>query len=106
MRRITLLGLIAVLMAMVRSHSAEEEKPYSPYLAPASNQGRLAIQQIRVPQGLKVDLFAAEPMLANAIAFCFDGKGRVYVAETFRVQRGVTDIRGHMDWLDDDLACR
>ena len=45
-------------------------------------------------------------MLANPVCFAFDEKGRFYVAETFRLHDGVTDIRGHMDWLDDDLACR
>ncbi len=45
-------------------------------------------------------------MLANPVAFCLDEKGVVYVAETFRLDAGVTDTRGHMDWLDDDLASR
>ena len=59
-----------------------------------------------MPEGLKVELFAAEPLLANPVAFCFDEKGVAYVAETFRLHDGVTDTRGHMDWLDDDMACR
>src|SRR5262249_62189139 len=60
----------------------------------------------RVPGGLRVELFAAEPMLANPVAFCLDEKGAAYVAETFRHGAGVTDTRGHMNWLDDDLASR
>src|SRR5207237_8992712 len=64
------------------------------------------IKPIRVPEGLHSDLFAAEPLLANPVAFCVDHKNRFYVAETFRLGDGVTDIRGHMSWLDDDLACR
>ena len=59
-----------------------------------------------MPEGLRVELFAAEPMLANPVAFCLDEKGVAYVAETFRLGDGVTDTRNHMDWLDDDLACR
>jgi quinoprotein glucose dehydrogenase len=62
--------------------------------------------RIHVPGGLKIELFAAEPLLANPVAFCFDEKGRCYVAETFRIHHGVTDNRGHMNWLDDDLASR
>jgi quinoprotein glucose dehydrogenase len=62
--------------------------------------------RIRVPSGLKIDLFAAEPLLANPVAFCFDEKGACFVAETFRIQQGVTDNRNHMSWLDDDLASR
>jgi quinoprotein glucose dehydrogenase len=55
---------------------------------------------------LKIELFAAEPLLANPVAFCIDEKGRFYVAETFRLGAGVTDTREHMNWLDDDLACQ
>ena len=43
-------------------------------------------------------------MLANPVSFAFDEKGRCFVAETFRLHHGVTDNRGHMNWLDDDLA--
>ena len=64
------------------------------------------MRSFRVPAGLTVELFAAEPMLANPVAFCVDEKGVVYVAETFRHNDGVTDTREHMNWLDDDLACR
>ena len=81
-------------------------KPYNPTIAAASDEGEKAIRTFRVPAGLKVELFAAEPLLANPVAFCIDEKGRFYVAETFRHEAGVTDTRGHMNWLDDDLACR
>ena len=75
-------------------------------LAPASDEGKQAIRSFRVPGGLSVELFAAEPLLANPVAFCIDEKGVVYVAETFRLHAGVTDTRNHMNWLDADLACR
>ena len=79
---------------------------YNPSIAPASDEAKKAIPSFRVPAGLNVELFAAEPMLANPVAFCIDEKGVVYVAETFRLHAGVTDTRNHMNWLDDDLACR
>src|SRR5882672_10885449 len=66
---------------------------YAPKIAAASNEGELAIKRFTVAPGLKVDLFAAEPDLANPVAFCFDEKGRCYVCETFRLGAGVTDIR-------------
>jgi hypothetical protein len=31
------------------------------------------------------------------VAFCIDHQGRFYVAETYRLHTGVTDIRGHMN---------
>jgi quinoprotein glucose dehydrogenase len=77
---------------------------YSPTIPAASKEGEQAISTFLVPQGLKVELFAAEPMLANPVSFCLDEKGRVYVAESFRQSKGVEDNRGHMVWLDDDLA--
>ena len=79
---------------------------YAPFIAAESNEGELAMKRFRVPKGFKVELVAAEPLLANPVAFCIDEQGRFYVAETFRLHTGVTDIRGHMDWLDEDLASR
>jgi quinoprotein glucose dehydrogenase len=99
---ITLLFLTAVLLAAGPASPA----PYTPTIAPASEAALKALKRIRVPEGLRVDLFAAEPLLANPVAFCIDHKGRFFVVETFRLHAGVTDIRGHMDWLSDDLACR
>lgn len=66
----------------------------------------LAIKQFQYPPGFKVDLFAAEPQLANPVAFCFDEQGRVFLAETFRYKTSVYDIREHMNMFNDDLASR
>ncbi|MGO9920581.1 MAG: PVC-type heme-binding CxxCH protein [Isosphaeraceae bacterium] len=85
--------------------AASVAKPYAPRIAPASDEARLAMRSFRVPHGLAVELFAAEPLLANPVAFCVDEKGVFYVAETFRHGAGVTDTRSHMNWLDADLAC-
>ena len=81
-------------------------KPYSPKISPASGEGVAAIKRVKVPEGMEMRLWAAEPLLANPVAFTFDNKGRCFVAETYRLHAGVTDIRNHMDWLDADLACR
>lgn len=89
-----------------RAQAYHPAEPYAAKVEKASADATTAIKRIRVPAGLQLQLFAAEPLLANPVAFCFDDRGRVYVAETFRLHDGVTDIRGHMDWLDDDLACR
>lgn len=86
--------------------AAEAPRPYNPYVAPASEEARTAIKRFRVPKGFKVELFAAEPLLANPVAFHIDEQGRLFVAETFRALDGVTDIRHHMNWLNDDLASK
>ncbi len=89
-----------------RPPSAVSARPYDPIIASASGDAQRAIQTFRVPAGLRVELFASEPLLANPVAFCIDEKGVAYVAETFRLNAGVTDTREHMNWLDDDLASR
>src|SRR5262245_38610860 len=72
----------------------------------APSDAEQAIKLFKVAPGLTVDLWAAEPMLVNPVAFNFDEKGRAYVCETFRLNAGVDDIRGIMDWLDEELASR
>jgi quinoprotein glucose dehydrogenase len=69
-------------------------------------EAELEIKTFAVPPGLKVDVWAAEPSLVNPVAFNFDEQGRAYVCETFRLHAGVGDIRGIMDWLDEELASR
>ncbi len=78
--------------------------PYTPQVAAASNEGEQQIAAFAVPEGLQIKLWAAEPMVANPVCLTVDERGRVYVAETFRIKHGVEDDRGHMDWLDDDMA--
>ena len=84
----------------------KQSQEYNPRIAGPSDEAKRAIRGFRVPRGLNVEVFAAEPLLANPVAFCIDEKGVVYVAETFRLGEGVTDTREHMNWLDADLACR
>ncbi|MFT5199165.1 MAG: quinoprotein glucose dehydrogenase [Planctomycetota bacterium] len=63
-----------------------------------------AIERFKIPEGFSAKLWAAEPALANPVAFCFDYLGRMYVAETFRQEtEGVPDNRTHRYWLEDDL---
>ncbi len=83
-----------------------EDRTATPTLAPASNEGEVRIKQFRLTPGLKVDLWAAEPMLANPVAFSVDEKGRVFTSETFRYRTSVLDIRHYMFMLEDDLASR
>ncbi|MEM7391101.1 MAG: hypothetical protein AAF492_02035, partial [Verrucomicrobiota bacterium] len=63
-----------------------------------------AMQSVVVPEGMKLELFAAEPLLGNPVSICLDEKNRVYVAETYRFEHGVGDNRKHGYWLLDDLA--
>jgi quinoprotein glucose dehydrogenase len=105
--RIAFFAIIAILpSSLFAQHKIALSTATNEFIAPASNQGELAIKRFQIAPGLKVDLWAAEPMLANPVAFNFDEKGRAYVCETFRLGAGVDDIRQIMDWLDEELACR
>jgi quinoprotein glucose dehydrogenase len=78
----------------------------TPVIDPASDDAQLAIQRFSLPQGLQAKLWAAEPMLANPVAFDFDEKGRLFVSETYRYRSSVLDIRDYMGMLELDLASR
>ena len=108
-RRLSLLlALSAVLPATGSSFLIADDKkpvPQLPTLAEASNEGTSAIGAFRVPDSLTCSLFAAEPIFGNPVAFAFDRFGRVFVCESYRQNKGVTDNRGHdAKWLDADLA--
>ncbi len=75
-------------------------------IAPSSNEGEQALQRMKLPPGLVATLWAAEPMLANPVAFNFDEKGRIFVAETHRYRSSVLDIRDYMWTLENELANR
>ena len=78
----------------------------TPLLAPASKEGEARLKQFKLVPGLKVDLWAAEPMLANPVAFSVDERGRIFTSETYRYRSSVLDIRHYMFMLEDDLASR
>lgn len=71
-----------------------------------ADAARRSFSQARIPAGFTADLWAAEPLLANPVAFSFDGQGRMYVAETHRYRTSVLDIRHYMFMLEDDMASR
>ena len=66
----------------------------------------MALKKFAVAPGLRVDLWAEEPLIENVVAFAFDEKGRAFVVETHRRRTSVPDIRKNMDWLFDSLAMR
>jgi quinoprotein glucose dehydrogenase len=82
------------------------ERVAAPTIQPASEDAQLALKRFTLPAGLQAKLWAAEPMLANPVAFDIDEKGRVFVAETYRYGSSVLDIRGYMGMLELDMALR
>jgi putative membrane-bound dehydrogenase-like protein len=72
--------------------------------APAAESGVRAMPG--VPKGFQIAVFAREPLVADPVAFAFDAKGRIYVAESERQERGVEDNRSSKFWLMDDLSAQ
>ena len=65
-----------------------------------------AMQGFKLPPGYQAAPFAVDTQLANPVAIALDEQNRVYVAETFRFEDGVSDNRQSSYWLDDDLAAQ
>jgi quinoprotein glucose dehydrogenase len=109
-----LLSCCVVLCNGALAHAVDEGEPESgdgsvaaDEPLPASNEGQQAIGSFQKPPGWDIRLFAAEPNLANPVAIHVDHRGRVFVCETFRQDRGVTDNRGHdKQWLMADLSAQ
>lgn len=102
MRIAWITSLSVAALAIVGTKAAElgkaREAEYEPRVLGASDEAIRAIPTFDVADGLEVELVAAEPHLANPVAFDIDEQGRIYVAETFRHGQGVLDIRGRTGW--------
>ncbi len=95
-----------ILFGVFLLHALQQSEAYEPVVQGASEEGRRAMESFELAEGLEAALFAAEPMLANPVCLYVDASGDCYVGETFRHTAGVTDLRDHMDWLDDEMATR
>ena len=96
-----LLGLFVITLIVLTASAAP------PLVDPDLPDGtEAAIKQLatfRVPTGLKVELFAAEPKLASPVAIGIDERNRVFVAEEYRFNRGTEENRTRPFLLEDDL---
>ena len=111
------LFLIATLVAAVGPIFSAPPTP--PAAAPVGHgdgkaeagakDGANEIKTFKFDAGLKVELWANEPLLANPVSFATDERGRWFIAESYRqegrnvngkpVAGGIVDNRGHMNWL-------
>ncbi len=97
---------LVALITLVSTGAWAQKTPFVPHVEEASNEALAAMKDIEAIEGIQLELFAAEPRLANPVCLYVDHQGDLYVAESFRCNSGVTDMREHMDWLDEDLASR
>jgi quinoprotein glucose dehydrogenase len=91
---------LAALLALSFSLRADEvggapKKKDDKYPEGVSKEdtAEMALKKFTVAPGLTVEVWAAEPLLANPVALAFDEKGRAFVAETYRRRTSVPDIR-------------
>jgi hypothetical protein len=75
-RVLALLVITPVLAALAQPKVAA--KPYNPPIAPASDEGVRAMKNFAAPEGFVFELFAAEPRLANPVAFYVDHQGNLW----------------------------
>jgi quinoprotein glucose dehydrogenase len=106
--RLRFILTFAIFLLIVRGVGAADFKqpePLEPQIAEASEEAAQSMAGIRLPEGWQIQLFAAEPDVANVVAIDVDNRGRVFACESFRQNRGVTDNRAHDDqWVLADLA--
>jgi mono/diheme cytochrome c family protein len=67
----------------------------NPPVTPLSPQQ--SIKKIQLPPGFQIELVASEPMVQEPVAICWDGNGRMYVAEmnTYMKDAGATGELEH-----------
>src|SRR5262245_23131451 len=107
-RLLPMASLLTVLAAIPAVSQPPGNKDLPPIPTPPDGTAAAKKQMagFRIPEGMKVELFAAEPMLMNPVAFCLDDKGRVFVAEEFRFSRGTEENRTRGFFLEDDLQIK
>ena len=89
-----------------KATQSQTPEPKEPVLAEASDEGAKAIEAFQVPDDLDCTLFASEPMVGNPVALHVDFQGRLFVAESYRQEKGIEDNRKHSHWMDEELAAQ
>ncbi len=98
----TLLAVLLLVAFRLPPHALAQHATASPAFEAAAGDAK----RLQLAPGLKLDVWAAEPQLSNSVAFAFDGKGRVYLAESDRWAISVFDITQHTNWLWQDMSFR
>jgi quinoprotein glucose dehydrogenase len=104
MPRLVVLAASFLVLTLAVAAFPPESPP--PAKKPVGRSVKDSLAEAHVAGNLKVELWAAEPLLQNPVAISFDPQGRLYVAETTRLDAGVPDTRRHMYWMEDDIAAK
>ncbi len=95
------LRITAILIVLFTSGTFGLAQPAK--VPDGSVEAAKTIAKLKLPAGFKAELWAAEPMLGNPVAFCVDEHGRIYVAESYRFNRGTEEYRHRPFFLEGDL---
>ncbi len=104
--KVLAIAIAAAVAAVVVAVWARADPSVTVVQGAPAGDALAARSRLRVAPGLKVELWAGEPLVKDITSFCFDSIGRAYVVETGRRRTSVFDIRGLQPWLDDDLSFR
>ena len=68
--------LINFAPAQKKKQHRQHRTSNAPFLKPKE-----AVAKMSIPKGFEVSIYAAEPDIAEPIAFCFDDRGRIWTVE-------------------------
>ena len=68
--------LVNFAPAQKKKQHRQHRTSNAPFLKPKE-----AVAKMSIPKGFEVSIYAAEPDIAEPIAFCFDDRGRIWTVE-------------------------
>ena len=82
--------------------------PAAPTTAPAGTTAAATTPPPAAPSitpvaPLSWAIFAQDPLVQDPVSFCVADDGSLFIAESFRQEKGVEDNRSSKFWLEDDL---
>ena len=89
----------AVALAVVLSSVAQIAQ--AEVRTPAPLPAEQAAREMKLPEGFRATAFAAEPDVIQPISFCFDDRGRIYVAEALNYGNWQATGRDRITILED-----
>lgn len=116
-RRIVLSGVLGVAVTACGPSPPPAPPPHAVQAPPevvtldpagAASRAREIQEEVgvQVADGLAVQLWASEQLVADPVAIDFDDLGRAYFTRTVRRSNSEVDIKGHPDWTTESLSFR
>ena len=96
-------SLLPIVVAAAAATVPQDQKP--PAVPPAAilPPNAKPAYTVQPLPGFAWGLWAQEPLVQDPVSFTIADDGSIYVAESFRQEKGVEDNRSSKFWLEDDL---